>query len=292
MRGYPGSGKSYAAREMASRTGAVIVCRDTIRYRLFGRYTDVDEKAVSVAETSEVTSLLSAGQSVIVDAMHLNPDYLKRWAKIASEFGADWDVYDVLTDPNDCLLNDADIDRVRQGKSVGHAVINKLATRWPMKDWPVVEAPDAFVVELYDPPEGKPFAIIVDIDGTLAHADDRDPYDFANVHRDAVDPCIRHLVNMYANSDYAAHVIVVSGRDDSCYDQTLKWLDDNNVHCDELHMRKAKDNRKDNIVKYEIFNEHIRERFRVLVVLDDRDQVVKMWRSLDLKCLQVADGDF
>lgn len=30
----------------------------------------------------------------------------------------------------------------------------------------------------------------------------------------------------------------------------------------------------------------------VLRVLEDRDQVVTLWRSLDSTCLQVAPGDF
>lgn len=37
---------------------------------------------------------------------------------------------------------------------------------------------------------------------------------------------------------------------------------------------------------------HIRDRYDVRVVLDDRDSVVKMWRSLGLTCLQVALGEF
>jgi hypothetical protein len=30
----------------------------------------------------------------------------------------------------------------------------------------------------------------------------------------------------------------------------------------------------------------------VRLVLDDRNSVVKMWRSLGLECWQVAEGDF
>ena len=293
MRGYPGSGKSTAAREMASRTGAAIVSRDALRFQMFGKYRGVDENAITEVETANVKALLKAGKDVIVDAMHLNPNYLKRWAKIAAEYGADWDVYDMLTEPADCLVNDADIDRVRAGKSVGIAVISKLATKWPMEKWPVVEAPDTFRITPYDPPVGKPFAIIVDIDGTLAHMDGRSPYDYSKVHTDTVDPCVRHIVNTYASHpDMPCHVLVVSGRKAECKQQTYDWLEKNLITCDALHMRKDGDNRKDSIVKYEIFDEHIRDQYRVLFVLDDRNQVVKMWRELGLKCLQVAEGDF
>ena len=38
--------------------------------------------------------------------------------------------------------------------------------------------------------------------------------------------------------------------------------------------------------------EHIEPFYDVLCVLDDRDQVVRMWRHRGLTCLQVAPGNF
>ena len=77
-----------------------------------------------------------------------------------------------------------------------------------------------------------------------------------------------------------------------CRAETEKWLEDKEVEYVALFMRPEGDHRKDNIVKEEIFNNHIRNKYNVIFVLDDRNQVVEMWRSLGLKCLQVADGDF
>lgn len=57
-------------------------------------------------------------------------------------------------------------------------------------------------------------------------------------------------------------------------------------------MRPEGDIRKDSIVKREIFENYIRDYYNIQFVLDDRNQVVEMWRSLGLKCLQVAEGDF
>jgi hypothetical protein len=50
--------------------------------------------------------------------------------------------------------------------------------------------------------------------------------------------------------------------------------------------------RKDAIVKRELFDAHVRGTWNVNFVLDDRQQVVDMWRGLGLVCLQVAPGDF
>lgn len=50
---------------------------------------------------------------------------------------------------------------------------------------------------------------------------------------------------------------------------------------------------KDDIVKFELFKEHVEPVFNIKFVLDDRNQVVDMWRNeLGLKVLQVAEGDF
>jgi hypothetical protein len=57
-------------------------------------------------------------------------------------------------------------------------------------------------------------------------------------------------------------------------------------------MRPAGDMRKDAIVKRELFDRHVRDRYDVTCILDDRSQVVDMWRSLGLTCLQVAPGEF
>jgi hypothetical protein len=57
-------------------------------------------------------------------------------------------------------------------------------------------------------------------------------------------------------------------------------------------MRKRGDKRKDVIVKKEIYEKFIKDNYEVFFVLDDRDQTVKGWRDLGLKCFQVAEGNF
>lgn len=58
-------------------------------------------------------------------------------------------------------------------------------------------------------------------------------------------------------------------------------------------MRKTQDNRKDSIIKTEIYQEFIKEHYFVEFVLDDRNQVVDTWRKdLKLPCFQVNYGDF
>ena len=62
---------------------------------------------------------------------------------------------------------------------------------------------------------------------------------------------------------------------------------------DKIFMRKTGDKRKDSIVKKEIYENNILNRYNVTVWLDDRNQVVNMLRDdLNLNVWQVNNGDF
>lgn len=132
----------------------------------------------------------------------------------------------------------------------------------------------------------------------------RSPFEWKRVGEDRLDPVIANVVTdlhvgMLLNEgdpdgsgDMRPQVIVMSGRDEACRAETEQWLVDNGIQYDHLFMRPEGDMRKDSIVKAELFDEHIRDNFDVKFVLDDRQQVVDMWRSMGITCLQVAEGNF
>lgn len=309
MRGYPGSGKSTKAKEIAAATGAVRVCRDDLRKMLHDNHytgkTECEEQ-VTTAERAQVHALLKSGTSVVVDATHLEPRWLRKWQKMAAQYGAEFEVIDVDTGQLKCAANDL-LRKARGERYVGSDVIERMAKRYPIKNWPKVTQLETFTPEPVEWIDGLPEAIIVDIDGTVAHMTGRSPYDYTQVHTDVVDEPVHWLVNLVYEERFACElgpdpfyprILFVSGRDDECRDETAKWLDNNGVPFDELHMRPtgAKDANGNKLpdyrVKYDLFNQHIRGKYNVRFVLDDRDQVVNLWRALGLKCLQVQPGDF
>lgn len=134
-----------------------------------------------------------------------------------------------------------------------------------------------------------PNALIVDMDGTLAIHNGRSPYDFMRCEEDLVNEPIKHIVNKY----WQDHIIlIVSGRDDIVRDHCHRWLRANSIRFDDIMMRVTGDKRSDDIVKEEIFNNQIKDKYKVRFVLDDRDRVIKKWRELGLTALQVNYGDF
>jgi hydroxymethylpyrimidine pyrophosphatase-like HAD family hydrolase len=135
-------------------------------------------------------------------------------------------------------------------------------------------------------------AVLVDIDGTLAlRTGDRSPFDWGRVGEDEPNPPVIELVQTIHDAGHH-RIILISGRDVTCRRQTEMWLDAQRVPFHELHMRGEKDNRKDSIVKEELYRHHVEGRYEVAFIVDDRQQVVRMWRSLGLTVLQCAEGDF
>lgn len=146
--------------------------------------------------------------------------------------------------------------------------------------------------------------VICDIDGTIANCEHRKHYVterpknheafYAGVKDDTPIWSVIKLVQTLLAYEGSQHELVfVTGRPERCRTDTVEWLKHTHLYPNDytLLMRKDKDYRQDYIVKQEILDTHI-DKSRVWLVLDDRKQVVDMWRRNGLTCLQVADGDF
>ena len=141
----------------------------------------------------------------------------------------------------------------------------------------------------------KKKAIICDLDGTLALLNGRDPFDPSTAHNDLLNEPVANIIKVYNNQTlFAIDLFLITGRYDMYRPQTIKWLEKHGItHYKALYMRNTGDNRKDTVVKRELYEKYIKNDYDVLFVLEDRDQVVHMWRKeLGLTCLQVEYGDF
>ena len=148
--------------------------------------------------------------------------------------------------------------------------------------------------------ESLPECIIVDIDGTCAHMENiRGPFDWDKVDQDIPDEEIFNII--INNWLRGREIIFLSGRDSCCREKTYKWLKSNLSKYDarfsygdidyfQLYMRKEGDMRKDSIVKEELFNEYIIDKYNVKLVLDDRPSVCRsVWLKLGLKLLHCGN---
>lgn len=139
--------------------------------------------------------------------------------------------------------------------------------------------------------QSLPPAIICDLDGTLALMNGRNPFDASKCEDDLPNNPVVHLVKLYA--DQGTKIILLSGRTDNYKSETLRWLENHSITYEKLLMRRHGDSRKDAIIKKEIIDNEIKGKYFVRFVLDDRNQVVDMWRNeIGYPCFQVYYGDF
>lgn len=298
-RGLPASGKSTWAKAWVNACPEyrARLNRDCMRYSMFdhrkgeGILTYAQEELITLALQSAVRSLLGRGVDVVVDDMNLRPKYVRGWREFAESEGHELVV--VPFQPDVELSVERDLERDdRVGASVIRELYHKYTKHGNLLADNKIERPQV-VGDKYVPDWRLPKCFIVDIDGTLAlNTSGRGWYDLERVSEDSPNEVVADLVGDLANVGGYGTPVYCSGRDERSREVTVQWLIDNDLPDGPLFMRPAHDNRQDAIVKRELFDKHIRNNYNVTLVLDDRDQVVKMWRSLGLTCLQVADGNF
>ena len=146
--------------------------------------------------------------------------------------------------------------------------------------------------------------IIFDIDGTLANLDHRlhfikqKPKDWpsfkANIPSDSpIGPLVYvcQALNYCGGMD-GTDIVFCSGRSIDQFDTTCEWIEEYiGIKKPTLFMRAKDDYRDDTIIKRELLTQ-IRKVWNPILVFDDRQRVVDMWRSEGLICCQVARGDF
>jgi predicted kinase len=279
LRGLPGSGKSTWAKDYVERNaGWLRVNKDDLRSMFHdGVWSKQNESIVLAARDSIIVTALQGGVNVIVDDTNFNSRHVSEITELAKQYNAYVEVKDFDVDLDVCLARNAE----RSGKArVPDKVILDMYEKYVLPHKPKLEL---------DPALEK--AVVVDLDGTLAIHNGRQPFDFSQCYTDSVNPAVLECVKALHRA--GIQILFVTGREDVCRAETVRWLNDKCglIHF-ELHMRKKNDNRKDSLVKEEIYKERILPKYYVHFVLDDRQQVVDHMRGLGLTVFQVAPGKY
>jgi len=284
MKGLPGSGKSTIAKQIIAENPETYkrINRDDLRAMFDnGTTSQANEKFVKKVRDLLISKGLEEGKSLVIDDTNLSETNFRRISQLVGEYNKNHnqnvvvEVKEMDTDIEVCIARDA----LRE-KPVGEKNIRKMRKTFS-NDTPEYCQQDPTL----------PKAIICDLDGTLALMNGRNPFDASTCDQDLINDPVSNLLKNYKKLGYK--ILLVSGREDRYKEPTLRFLATHEIVFDDLMMRKTKDSRKDSIIKTEIYNNEIKDKYFIEFVLDDRNQVVDTWRNdLKLPCFQVYYGDF
>lgn len=278
-RGLPGGGKSFWSKQQVDKGKGQIkrLSKDDLRLLVDnGKWTKANEKLILKLRDAMIETILADRISVIVDDTNYAPMHEQRLRELAKKHQASFRIQEFDTDIDTCIKRD-----LQRLNSVGEAVIRKMY--------------DQYVRVIADPPahvEGAPNAIICDLDGTLAILGNRSPYDASLCEQDTLNRPVADILWRY-QEESLDKIVLMSGRQEESRSQTVRWLEANNIRYDALYMRATGDQRKDSIVKRELYDVHILGKYNVDFAIDDRDQVVDMYRrDLGITVFQCNYGNF
>lgn len=304
LKGLPASGKSTFAKTWVNEKPKerVRVNRDDIRHMLGKYWVPSREKLITDMENSIIHYALISGFSVISDNTNFRHSYDEDWLDIRGLSGFNIKITEKFFNTPVTVCITRDNHRGVSSGHVGSEVILGMYDKYFNQLDDIVlttnQRKQLTSKKKYDPrlqvtPLGRntlPSCYIFDLDGTISLMDGRSPYNGESCKSDKPNwPVIDTLENL---ANVSTTIFIFSGRNGESEEQTKLWLRDHDIPYDHLAMRKPGDNRKDSIIKQEMYEEFVKDKYYVAGIFDDRNMVVDHWRSLDLPCYQVYPGDF
>lgn len=286
MAGPPGSGKTTAIKQ----------------HPFLSKLTRISQDEMGKEGHFEAfTEAIKKGENVVVDRMNFNKKQRRRYIESAKKAGYRVDIAIQHTPKEACYS--------RCIKREGHETIKtkedaQSAIDFFFKNYERPEPDEADSISNLGWSDGHTMCIVCDLDGTLANVDHRRKYVrvekpdkpnwkkfFDKMVDDPVNTWCSELITMMSDR---YPIVYATGRPADYEFETKGWLEKNGLMLGgaKLFMREAGDYRSDRIVKQNILDFEIKTRYDILFVVDDRKQVVDMWRDNSYTVLQCAEGNF
>jgi hypothetical protein len=230
--------------------------------------------------------------------MNLNPKEVKYWENVidahnnikTSNINPDWVQYeyeiefkDFFIPLEECIRRDA-----MRPNPIGEKVIRDTWRKY--KHFIQTSEVERYVNNLRTWDVGKPTCIVVDMDSTLCFNTTKRPWfgegASEGMLKDVPNGGVCSLISQLQKS---YPIVLATGRDTSQEEVTKQWLSDKGIDVSEFYFRTEGDYRKGVEVKREQI-EKILEKYNVLVIFDDCEPIVQMYRDMGLTVLQPNKG--
>lgn len=282
MVGPPGSGKSTSCQ----------VYKDS-------GWTYINQDSQGKAHMQLFEEAVLNGKDIVVDRMDFSRNQRDRYLSIGKKYNYSTKIV-VLHESHDtcfkrCMAR-KDHETIKE-ETGARGALKLFFTQYerPLKG-------EADIIQFEYPPGDKPKAIICDLDGTLCDVEHRRHFvrkpfgerkDWKGFFEAMSDDkphwwCSDLLHKFWPGTN----VVFCSGRPDNYRKLTQEWLVKYGLDIGPLLMRHRNDQRQDDVVKEIILDFEILTRYTPYFMIDDRQQVVDMWRKRGYTCLQCAAGDF
>lgn len=254
------------------------------------------ENLVSHIKTTTARSAMQQGHDIVVDNMNLNPKEVKFWEDIvnrhnrevnstSSQVDCEYKIEfkDFFIPLEECIRRDA-----MRPNSIGEKVIRDTWRKY--KHFIQTSEVEKYVNNLVKPDPEKPYCVVVDMDSTLCFNTTKRPW-FGegaaegmknDVENYGVCETVWALAQEYP-------IVVATGRDTSKSEVTKEWLEKHRISPTGYYFRTEGDYRKGVEVKREQI-EKIMEKYNVLVIFEDCEPIVQMYRDMGLTVLQPNKG--
>lgn len=252
---------------------------------------------------------VAMGHDIIVDRMNFSVQQRANYLLTAKKAGYDTEIIVLHESYKTCL------DRALARK--GHPTITdekgaRSAIQTFFTKYERPQPGEADKITFIYPDGKKPLAVICDLDGTLCDVEHRRhhvrkpegekkdwaawnreiPNDTINMWCHTILASIQNSNYIKSNTEEMISIVFCSGRGDNERKVTQEWLNKHGLGEHPLYMRNRHDSRQDAIIKEIILDFELLTRYTPYFMIDDRKQVVDMWRKRGFTCLQCAEGDF
>lgn len=293
-RGIQGSGKSTWARQWVEEDpeNRVRINNDDIRNMLGPYWIPNRESLVSDIKKNMVQDSMSRGYNIVIDNMNLNPKEVKFWQDIVkynnevnsiSKYPYEIEFKDFFISLEECIRRDA-----MRPNPIGEKVIRDTWRRY--KHFIQTTLVEEYVNNLRAWNIGKPTCVVVDMDSTLCFNTTKRPWygegAAEGMINDVPNGCVCDVISELQKS---YPIILATGRDTSQEEVTKQWLLNHEINVSEFYFRTKGDYRKGVEVKREQI-EKIMEKYNILVIFDDCEPIVNMYREMGLTVLQPNKG--
>lgn len=142
----------------------------------------------------------------------------------------------------------------------------------------------------------KPQAIIVDMDGTICeNVTGRPWYGEGAAEGMLEDKPYTNIINMIRSycDQYYLDLLILTGRHKGIEEAaTLEWLDNNWFYPDKIFARDLNDYSKTVVYKEKVYETEIKPNYDVVMVFEDNNACVQMFRNKGLLVLQPQNSDY